>query len=153
DALGGAMARATDSAGIQFRVLNSRKGPAVRATRAQADRVLYKAAIRYMLENQPNLWIFQQACDDLIVEQDLVRGVVTQMGLRFLADNVVVTTGTCLGGQIHIGLDNYSGGRAGAPPAIALARRLRELPLRVDRLKTGTPPRIDGRTVDFSKMT
>ena len=153
DALGGAMARATDRAGIQFRVLNSRKGPAVRATRAQADRVLYKAAIRYMLENQPNLWIFQQACDDLIVEQDQVRGVVTQMGLRFLADNVVLTTGTFLGGQIHIGLDNYSGGRSGDPPAIALARRLRELPLRVDRLKTGTPPRIDGRTVDFSKMT
>ena len=152
DALGGAMARATDRAGIQFRVLNSRKGPAVRATRAQADRVLYKAAIRYMLENQPNLWIFQQACDDLIVEQDQVRGVVTQMGLRFLADNVVLTAGTFLGGQIHIGLDNYSGGRAGDPPAIALAHRLRELPLRVDRLKTGTPPRIDGRSVDFSKM-
>src|SRR5690554_6919135 len=145
DALGGAMARATDRAGIQFRVLNASKGPAVRATRAQADRVLYKAAIRYMLENQPTLWIFQQACDDLIVEQDQVRGVVTQMGLRFLADNVVLTTGTFLGGQIHIGLDNYSGGRAGDPPAIALARRLRELPLRVDRLKTGTPPRIDGR--------
>ncbi|MFA5679186.1 MAG: tRNA uridine-5-carboxymethylaminomethyl(34) synthesis enzyme MnmG [Pseudomonas sp.] len=153
DALGGAMARATDRAGIQFRVLNSRKGPAVRATRAQADRVLYKAAIRHMLENQPNLWIFQQACDDLLVEQDQVRGVVTQMGLRFLADNVVLTAGTFLGGQIHIGLDNYSGGRAGDPPAIALAHRLRELPLRVDRLKTGTPPRIDGRTVDFSKMT
>ena len=152
DALGGAMARATDRAGIQFRVLNSRKGPAVRATRAQADRVLYKAAIRYMLENQPNLWIFQQACDDLVVEQDQVRGVVTQMGLRFLADNVVLTAGTFLGGQIHIGLDNFSGGRAGDPPAIALAHRLRELPLRVDRLKTGTPPRIDGRTVDFSKM-
>ena len=152
DALGGAMARATDRAGIQFRVLNSRKGPAVRATRAQADRVLYKAAIRYMLENQPNLWIFQQACDDLIVEQDQVRGVVTQMGLRFLADNVVLTAGTFLGVQIHIGLDNYSGGRAGDPPAIALAHRLRELPLRVDRLKTGTPPRIDGRSVDFSKM-
>lgn len=152
DALGGAMARATDRAGIQFRVLNSRKGPAVRATRAQADRVLYKAAIRCMLENQPNLWIFQQACDDLIVEQDQVRGVVTQMGLRFLADNVVLTAGTFLGGQIHIGLDNYSGGRAGDPPAIALAHRLRELPLRVDRLKTGTPPRIDGRSVDFSKM-
>ena len=153
DALGGAMARATDKAGIQFRVLNSRKGPAVRATRAQADRVLYKAAIRHMLENQPNLWIFQQACDDLIVEQDQVRGVVTQMGLRFMADNVVLTAGTFLGGQIHIGLDNYSGGRAGDPPAIALAHRLRELPLRVDRLKTGTPPRIDGRSVDFSKMT
>ena len=153
DALGGAMALATDKAGIQFRVLNSRKGPAVRATRAQADRVLYKAAIRHMLENQPNLWIFQQACDDLIVEQEQVRGVVTQMGLRFLADNVVLTTGTFLGGLIHIGLDNYSGGRAGDPPAIALAKRLRELPLRVDRLKTGTPPRIDGRSVDFSQMT
>ena len=152
DALGGAMARATDRAGIQFRVLNSRKGPAVRATRAQADRVLYKAAIRHTLENQPNLWIFQQACDDLVVEQDQVRGVVTQMGLRFLADNVVLTAGTFLGGQIHIGLDNFSGGRAGDPPAIALAHRLRELPLRVDRLKTGTPPRIDGRSVDFSKM-
>jgi tRNA uridine 5-carboxymethylaminomethyl modification enzyme len=153
DALGGAMALATDKAGIQFRVLNSRKGPAVRATRAQADRVLYKAAIRHALENQPNLWIFQQACDDLIVEQDQVRGVVTQMGLRFLGDNVVLTAGTFLGGRIHIGLDNYSGGRAGDPPAIALANRLRELPLRVDRLKTGTPPRIDGRSVDFSQMT
>ncbi|MEH6388897.1 tRNA uridine-5-carboxymethylaminomethyl(34) synthesis enzyme MnmG [Pseudomonas profundi] len=153
DALGGAMARATDQAGIQFRVLNSRKGPAVRATRAQADRVLYKAAIRHALENQPNLWIFQQACDDLIVEQDQVRGVVTQMGLRFHCDNVVLTTGTFLGGLIHIGMDNYTGGRAGDPPAISLAARLRELPLRVDRLKTGTPPRIDGRTVDFSQMT
>ncbi len=153
DALGGAMARATDKAGIQFRVLNSRKGPAVRATRAQADRILYKAAIREMLENQPNLWIFQQACDDLIVENDQVRGVITQMGLRFHCDNVVLTTGTFLGGLIHIGLDNYAGGRAGDPPAITLASRLRELPLRVDRLKTGTPPRIDGRTVDFSKMT
>ena len=153
DALGGAMALATDKAGIQFRILNSRKGPAVRATRAQADRVLYKAAIRYMLENQPNLWIFQQACDDLIVEQDQVRGVVTQMGLRFLGDNVVLTTGTFLGGLIHIGLQNYSGGRAGDPPANALSTRLREQPLRVSRLKTGTPPRIDGRTVDFSVMT
>ena len=153
DALGGAMASATDKAGIQFRILNSRKGPAVRATRAQADRVLYKAAIRYMLENQPNLWIFQQACDDLIVEQDQVRGVVTQMGLRFLGDNVVLTTGTFLGGLIHIGLQNYSGGRAGDPPANALSTRLREQPLRVSRLKTGTPPRIDGRTVDFSVMT
>ena len=153
DALGGAMALATDKAGIQFRVLNSRKGPAVRATRAQADRVLYKAAIRHTLENQENLWIFHQACDDLIVENQQVRGVVTQMGLRFLADNVVLTTGTFLGGLIHIGLDNYSGGRAGDPPAIALAQRLRELPLRVDRLKTGTPPRIDGRSVDFSQMT
>ena len=153
DALGGAMALATDKAGIQFRVLNSRKGPAVRATRAQADRVLYKAAIRDTLENQPNLWIFQQAADDLIVEQDQVRGVVTQMGLRFLADSVVLTTGTFLGGLIHIGLQNYSGGRAGDPPSIALAHRLRELPLRVGRLKTGTPPRIDGRSVDFSLMT
>ncbi|MFC6476113.1 tRNA uridine-5-carboxymethylaminomethyl(34) synthesis enzyme MnmG [Pseudomonas asuensis] len=153
DALGGAMASATDKAGIQFRILNSRKGPAVRATRAQADRVLYKAAIRYMLENQPNLWIFQQACDDLIVEQDQVKGVVTQMGLRFLGDNVVLTTGTFLGGLIHIGLQNYSGGRAGDPPANALSTRLREQPLRVSRLKTGTPPRIDGRTVDFSVMT
>lgn len=152
DALGGAMARATDLAGIQFRVLNSRKGPAVRATRAQADRILYKAAIREILENQPNLWIFQQACDDLIVENDQVCGVVTQMGMRFQAQNVVLTTGTFLGGLIHIGMDNYSGGRAGDPPATTLANRLRELPLRVDRLKTGTPPRIDGRSVDFSKM-
>lgn len=153
DALGGAMATATDKGGIQFRVLNSRKGPAVRATRAQADRALYKAAIRQILENQPNLWIFQQAADDLIVEQDQVRGVVTQMGLRFHSDSVVLTTGTFLGGLIHIGLQNYSGGRAGDPPSIALAKRLRELPLRVGRLKTGTPPRIDGRTVDFSVMT
>ena len=153
DALGGAMAEATDKGGIQFRVLNSRKGPAVRATRAQADRVLYKAAIRETLENQANLWIFQQAADDLIVENDEVKGVVTQMGLRFLADSVVLTTGTFLGGLIHIGLQNYSGGRAGDPPSIALAQRLRELPLRVGRLKTGTPPRIDGRSVDFSVMT
>ena len=153
DALGGAMATATDKGGIQFRVLNSRKGPAVRATRAQADRALYKAAIRQILENQPNLWMFQQAADDLIVEQDQVRGVVTQMGLRFHSDSVVLTTGTFLGGLIHIGLQNYSGGRAGDPPSIALAKRLRELPLRVGRLKTGTPPRIDGRTVDFSVMT
>lgn len=153
DALGGVMAGATDQSGIQFRVLNSRKGPAVRATRAQADRVLYKAAVRETLENQSNLWIFQQAADDLIVENDAVKGVVTQMGLRFLADSVVLTTGTFLGGLIHIGLENYSGGRAGDPPSIALARRLRELPLRVGRLKTGTPPRIDGRTVDFSVMT
>ncbi|KHL68261.1 tRNA uridine-5-carboxymethylaminomethyl(34) synthesis enzyme MnmG [Pseudomonas flexibilis] len=153
DALGGVMAQATDLAGIQFRVLNARKGPAVRATRAQADRALYKAAIRSLLENQPNLWIFQQSADDLIVEQDQVKGVVTQMGLRFLADNVVLTTGTFLGGLIHIGLQNYSGGRAGDPPSIALARRLRELPLRIGRLKTGTPPRLDGRTIDFSVMT
>ena len=153
DALGGVMAMATDKGGIQFRVLNSRKGPAVRATRAQADRILYKAAVRETLENQPNLWIFQQAADDLIVEQDQVRGVVTQMGLRFFAESVVLTTGTFLGGLIHIGMQNYSGGRAGDPPSIALAKRLRELPLRVGRLKTGTPPRIDGRSVDFSVMT
>ncbi|MFT5085255.1 MAG: tRNA uridine 5-carboxymethylaminomethyl modification enzyme, partial [Lentisphaeria bacterium] len=149
DALGGAMARATDLGGIQFRVLNNRKGPAVRATRAQADRVLYKAAIREMLENQPNLSIFQQAVDDLIVEGDVVRGVVTQMGLKFLAPTVVLTVGTFLGGKIHIGMENYSGGRAGDPPSIALADRLRELPLRVGRLKTGTPPRIDARSVNF----
>lgn len=153
DALGGAMAHATDLGGIQFRVLNSRKGPAVRATRAQADRILYKAAVRHILENQPNLWIFQQACDDLIVENQRVRGAVTQMGLRFFAESVVLTAGTFLGGLIHIGMQNYSGGRAGDPPSIALARRLRELPLRVGRLKTGTPPRIDGRSVDFSLMT
>lgn len=152
DALGGAMALATDKGGIQFRVLNARKGPAVRATRAQADRILYKAAIRETLENQENLWIFQQAVDDLIVENDRVRGVVTQMGLKFHADQVVLTAGTFLGGLIHIGLENYSGGRAGDPPAIALARRLRELPLRVDRLKTGTPPRIDARTVNFEVL-
>ncbi len=152
DALGGAMARATDRGGIQFRILNSRKGPAVRATRAQADRVLYKAAIREILENQDNLWIFQQAADDLIVEGTRVTGVVTQMGLRFEADSVVLTAGTFLGGRIHIGLDNYSGGRAGDPPSIALADRLRELPLNVRRLKTGTPPRIDARSVDFSGL-
>ncbi|WP_442111065.1 tRNA uridine-5-carboxymethylaminomethyl(34) synthesis enzyme MnmG [Pseudomonas sp. NUPR-001] len=153
DALGGVMALATDKSGIQFRVLNNRKGPAVRATRAQADRAIYKAVVREILENQPNLWIFQQSCDDLIVEQDQVRGVVTQMGLRFFADSVVLTSGTFLGGLIHIGLQNYSGGRAGDPPANALAQRMRELPLRVGRLKTGTPPRIDGRSVDFSVMT
>ena len=153
DALGGAMATAADLSGIQFRILNSRKGPAVRATRAQADRVLYKAAIREVLEHQPNLWIFQQAVEDLIVENDHVRGAVTQMGLRFHADNVVLTTGTFLGGLIHIGMQNYSGGRAGDPPANALAQRMRELPLRIDRLKTGTPPRIDARSVDFSVMT
>ncbi|OBP13333.1 tRNA uridine(34) 5-carboxymethylaminomethyl synthesis enzyme MnmG [Rheinheimera sp. SA_1] len=152
DALGGAMAKATDLAGIQFRTLNSSKGPAVRATRAQADRQLYRAAIRTTLENQPNLQIFQQACDDLIVENHQVCGVVTQMGLKFTAKTVVLTVGTFLGGQIHIGLENYSGGRAGDPPSIALARRLRDLPFRVGRLKTGTPPRIDARSVDFSKM-
>ncbi|HHX82760.1 MAG TPA: tRNA uridine-5-carboxymethylaminomethyl(34) synthesis enzyme MnmG [Pseudomonadaceae bacterium] len=152
DALGGAMARATDRAGIQFRVLNASKGPAVRATRAQADRVLYKAAIRHILENQPGLRIFQQGVDDLIVEGEQVRGVVTQSGLRFYAPAVVLTTGTFLGGKIHIGLQQHSGGRAGDPPSIALAQRLRELPLRVGRLKTGTPPRIDARSVDFSQM-
>lgn len=152
DAMGGAMARATDRAGIQFRVLNASKGPAVRATRAQADRVLYKAAIRCILENQPNLSIFQQAVDDLIVTGDQVQGVVTQMGQKFFSKRVVLTTGTFLGGKIHIGLNNYSGGRAGDPPSIALASRLRELPLRVGRLKTGTPPRLDARTVDFSQM-
>ena len=152
DALGGAMALATDKGGIQFRVLNARKGPAVRATRAQADRILYKAAVRHMLENQPNLWIFQQAADDLIVEDDQVRGVVTQMGLKFYASSVVLTAGTFLGGLIHIGLQNHSGGRAGDPPSIALSKRLRELPLRVDRLKTGTPPRIDARSVNFDGL-
>ncbi len=152
DALGGAMARATDRGGIQFRVLNGRKGPAVRATRAQADRVLYKAAIRDILENQPNLQIFQQAVDDLIVQGDRVLGAVTQTGIRFLASSVVLCTGTFLGGKIHIGLENHSGGRAGDPPSIALAQRLRELPLRVDRLKTGTPPRIDARSVNFAEL-
>ncbi|WP_143870764.1 tRNA uridine-5-carboxymethylaminomethyl(34) synthesis enzyme MnmG [Catenovulum sediminis] len=152
DALGGLMAKATDKAGIQFRTLNSSKGPAVRATRAQADRQLYRAAVRESLENQPNLKIFQQACDDLIVEQDKVVGVVTQMGLKFYAKSVVLTTGTFLGGQIHVGLENYSGGRAGDPPSIALAKRLRELPFRVGRLKTGTPPRIDARSVNFDLM-
>ncbi|MCK7550709.1 tRNA uridine-5-carboxymethylaminomethyl(34) synthesis enzyme MnmG [Marinobacter goseongensis] len=152
DALGGAMAEATDRAGIQFRVLNSRKGPAVRATRAQADRVLYKAAIRHTLENQPNLTLFQQAADDLIVENEQVTGVVTQTGIRFNARTVVLTTGTFLGGVIHIGMDHHSGGRAGDAPANALARRLRELPFNVGRLKTGTPPRIDARSVDFSVM-
>ena len=152
DALGGAMARATDLGGIQFRVLNARKGPAVRATRAQADRALYRAAIRTILENQENLWIFQQQADDLVMNQDQVAGVVTNMGVRFMADNVVLTAGTFLGGRIHIGLENHSGGRAGDPPAIALADRLRELNLAVDRLKTGTPARIDARSVDFSVM-
>ena len=152
DALGGAMATATDLGGIQFRVLNARKGPAVRATRAQADRTLYKAAIREILENQPNLSIFQQAVDDLILEGDRVVGAKTQMGLSFYAKTVVLTAGTFLGGQIHVGLQNYSGGRAGDPPSVSLAQRLRELPLRVERLKTGTPPRIDARSVDFSVM-
>ncbi|WP_151704788.1 tRNA uridine-5-carboxymethylaminomethyl(34) synthesis enzyme MnmG [Nitrincola alkalilacustris] len=152
DALDGAMARATDKAGIQFRVLNARKGPAVRATRAQADRILYKAAIREILENQAGLQIFQQAVDDLILENDTVRGVVTQTGLRFFANSVVLTAGTFLGGVIHIGLENHQGGRAGDPPSNRLAQRLREMPFRVERLKTGTPPRIDARSVDFSVM-
>jgi len=152
DALGGAMAQAIDRGGIQFRTLNASKGPAVRATRAQADRQLYKQAIRTVLENQPNLALFQQTVSDLIVEGDRVAGVKTQMGLSFTARAVVLTTGTFLGGKIHIGLENYSGGRAGDPASIALAERLRELPFRIDRLKTGTPPRIDGRTIDFSKL-
>ncbi|WP_290523527.1 tRNA uridine-5-carboxymethylaminomethyl(34) synthesis enzyme MnmG [Alcanivorax sp.] len=152
DALGGAMARATDKGGIQFRVLNARKGPAVRATRAQADRIRYKAAIRDILENQPNLTIFQQPVDDLIVDNGRCVGAVTNMGLRFHGDAVVLCTGTFLGGVIHIGMDNHQGGRAGDQPSNALARRLRELPFRVDRLKTGTPPRIDGKTVDYSVM-
>jgi len=153
DALGGLMATAIDKAGIQFRILNSSKGPAVRATRAQADRVLYRQAVRTALENQPNLMIFQQAVDDLIVENDRVVGAVTQMGLKFRAKAVVLTVGTFLDGKIHIGLDNYSGGRAGDPPSIPLAKRLRALPLRVSRLKTGTPPRIDARTIDFSVLS
>ncbi len=153
DALGGAMAAATDEAGIQFRILNGSKGAAVRATRAQADRALYKQAIRGRLENQPNLWLFQQAVDDLLVEGDRVSGVVTQAGLRFAAKNVVLTTGTFLSGLIHIGQSNYQGGRAGDPPSISLAHRLRELKLPVGRLKTGTPPRIDGRTIDYSALT
>jgi tRNA uridine 5-carboxymethylaminomethyl modification enzyme len=153
DALGGLMAQAADQAGIQFRVLNASKGPAVRATRAQADRLLYKQAVRGALENQPNLVLFQQAVDDLIVESGRAAGVVTQMGLRFRGRSVVLTVGTFLGGRIHIGQSNYQGGRAGDPPANALAVRLRELPLRVGRLKTGTPPRLDGRTLDYSGMT
>ena len=153
DALGGAMALATDEGGIQFRILNSSKGPAVRATRAQADRILYKAAIRRMLENQPNLRLFQQAVDDLMVEGDRVVGAVTQVGIRFRARAVVLTAGTFLDGKIHVGLDNYSGGRAGDPPAVSLSARLKELKLAQGRLKTGTPPRLDGRTIDFSKCT
>ncbi|MEJ2802876.1 tRNA uridine-5-carboxymethylaminomethyl(34) synthesis enzyme MnmG [Comamonadaceae bacterium PP-2] len=151
DALGGAMALATDEGGIQFRILNGSKGPAVRATRAQADRVLYKAAIRRMLENQPNLWLFQQAVDDLMVEGDRVVGAVTQVGIRFRSRTVVLTAGTFLDGKIHVGLNNYSGGRAGDPPAVTLSSRLKELKLPQGRLKTGTPPRIDGRSIDFSK--
>ncbi len=152
DALGGVMAQAIDRAGIQFRILNASKGPAVRATRAQADRVLYKQAIRETLENQPNLSLFQQTVADLIVEGDRVVGVKTQMGLDFSAEAVVLTTGTFLGGKIHIGLENYSGGRAGESASVALSDRLRELPFRVDRLKTGTPPRIDGRTINYEQL-
>src|SRR3954451_9387248 len=151
DALGGAMGLATDEGGIQFRILNSSKGPAVRATRAQADRILYKAAIRRMLENQPNLFLFQQAVDDLMVEGDRVVGAVTQVGIRFRGRAVVLTAGTFLDGKIHVGLQNYAAGRAGDPPAVSLSARLKELKLPQGRLKTGTPPRIDGRTIDFSK--
>ncbi len=153
DALGGIMAQAADRGGIQFRTLNSSKGPAVRATRAQADRVRYKAAVRAYLENQPNLYIFQQAVDDLVVENDRVVGVVTQVGLRFSAKAVVLTVGTFLGGLIHIGMQNHQGGRAGDPASIALSQRLRALPFRVDRLKTGTPPRIATSSIDFSQLT
>lgn len=152
DALGGIMARAIDQAGIHFRILNSRKGPAVQATRAQADRALYKIAIRREVEHQPNLTIFQQPVDDLLISGDRVCGVRTQMGIRFSAATVVLTTGTFLNGKIHIGMDNASGGRAGDPPSIDLANRLRELPLVVDRLKTGTPPRIDGKTIDYQGL-
>ena len=152
DAMGGAMAAATDEAGIQFRILNSSKGPAVRATRAQGDRILYKAAIRRRLENQPNLSLFQAAVDDLLVNGDEVQGVVTQMGLEFMAKKVVLTAGTFLDGKIHVGLNHYSGGRAGDPAAVSLSARLKELKLPQGRLKTGTPPRIDGRTIDFSVM-
>ncbi len=153
DAMGGAMAIATDEAGIQFRILNSSKGPAVRATRAQADRILYKQAIRSRLENQPNLWLFQQAVDDLMVEGARVVGAVTQVGIRFRGKTVVLTAGTFLDGKIHVGLNNYSAGRAGDPPALSLSARLKELQLPQGRLKTGTPPRIDGRSIDFSVMT
>ena len=152
DALGGAMAAATDEGGIQFRILNSSKGPAVRATRAQADRILYKAAIRHRLENQENLWLFQQAVDDIILDGDKVVGVVTNIGLRFSAKSVVLTAGTFLAGLVHVGLSHYQAGRAGDPPAVSLAARLREIGLPAGRLKTGTPPRIDGRTIDYSVM-
>ena len=153
DALGGAMARGADLAGIQFRILNASKGPAVRATRAQADRVLYRQAIRSMLENQPNLTLFQQEVADLLVERDEVCGVVTQTGIEFRARAVVLTVGTFLGGKIHVGLTNYQGGRAGDPPSNRLAEKLRALPFRVGRLKTGTPPRIDGRTINYEGLT
>jgi len=151
DAMGGAMAAATDEGGIQFRILNSSKGPAVRATRAQADRILYKAAIRRRLENQPNLWLFQQAVEDLMLEGDRVVGAVTQVGIRFRSRTVVLTAGTFLDGKIHVGMNNYSAGRAGDPPALGLSARLKELKLPQGRLKTGTPPRLDGRSIDFSK--
>ncbi|MGE5491002.1 MAG: tRNA uridine-5-carboxymethylaminomethyl(34) synthesis enzyme MnmG [Actinomycetota bacterium] len=153
DALGGAMAAATDEGGIQFRILNASKGPAVRATRAQADRVLYRQAIRTRLENQPNLTLFSQACDDLLVEGDRVVGAVTQLGIRFEAPTVVLTAGTFLNGLIHVGLSNYTGGRMGDPPSVSLAARLKELKLPQGRLKTGTPPRLDGKTIDYSSMT
>ncbi len=153
DALGGVMAQAADRAGIQFRILNSRKGPAVRATRCQADRALYKAAVRTLIENQPNLRVFQQAAADLVIEGERVAGVVTQTGVRFVARTVILTAGTFLAGRIHVGLSNYEGGRAGDPPANTLAARLRELPLQAGRLKTGTPPRLDGRSIDFSQLT
>ena len=152
DALGGVMAHAADKSGIQFRTLNSSKGAAVRATRAQTDRLLYKAVVREALENQPNLTLFQQSVDDLIVEGRAVTGIVTRMGLAFSAPTVVLTVGTFLGGRIHIGLESFDGGRAGDPPANAFAQRLRELPFAVDRLKTGTPPRIDGRTINFDLL-
>ena len=152
DALGGAMGVATDEAGIQFRILNSSKGPAVRATRAQADRILYKAAIRHRLENQPNLWLFQQAVDDILLDKDRVTGVVTQIGIQFKSKTVVLTAGTFLGGLVHIGLKNYAAGRAGDPPSLSLAHRLRDIGLPVGRLKTGTPPRIDGRSINYAVM-
>ena len=152
DALGGAMGEAADEAGIHFKVLNSSKGPAVRATRAQADRVLYRAAIRRRLEQQPNLSLFQAACDDLIVTGDCVTGVVTQVGVRFDASAVVLTAGTFLDGRVHVGLDSHAAGRAGDPPAVTLSARLKELKLPQGRLKTGTPPRIDGRTIDFARL-
>jgi tRNA uridine 5-carboxymethylaminomethyl modification enzyme len=152
DALGGAMALATDEAGIQFRTLNRSKGPAVRATRAQADRVLYRRAIRSRLENQPNLALFQQAVDDIVLEGDRARGVVTQLGIRFRSRTVVLTAGTFLSGRVHVGLQNYEAGRAGDPAAVTLAARLREMQLPAGRLKTGTPPRLDGRTIDFSVL-
>ena len=152
DALGGAMGQAADEAGIHFKILNGSKGPAVRATRAQADRVLYRAAVRRRLEQQPNLWLFQAACDDLLVAGDRVTGVVTQVGIRFDSEAVVLTAGTFLDGKVHVGLSSHAAGRAGDPPAVTLSARLKELKLPQGRLKTGTPPRIDGRTIDFSRL-